>query len=66
MKGKMNTEQIRWVLIAVSVSGVLILSEFCLNNCPINDWNATRWFTAAIIIAAFVLAVLLCGGKDEN
>ena len=67
MKFKMGAEKIRWILIAASVSAVLILCECCLSNCPINNWNTSRWITVAIIIAVFTLAVLFgWGGKNEN
>ena len=67
MKFKMGADRIRWILIAVSVSVVLILCECCLNNCPINDWNTSRWITAAIIITVFMLAALFgWGGKNED
>ncbi|MCK5025148.1 MAG: hypothetical protein KAJ14_16615 [Candidatus Omnitrophica bacterium] len=67
MKIKMGAEKVRWILIAVSVSVVLILCECCLSNCPINNWNTSRWITAAIIIAVFVLAALFgWGGKNED
>ena len=67
MKFKMGAEKIRWVLIAVSVSVVLILCEFYLIcRCQINCWDTSRWITVAIIIAVFVLAALFGGGNNEN
>lgn len=67
MKFKTCVEKIGWFWLPIVISVVLILCEFYLAcSCNINVWNTSRWITVAIIIAAFVLAVLSCGGKNEN
>ncbi len=64
MKFKIGAKKIKWILIAVSVSGVLILCECYLSSCPINIWNISRWITVSIIIAVCILAALFgWGGK---
>jgi len=67
MKNKMAIRKFGWFLFPIAISVVLILCEFYLNNqCPIKNWDTSKWISVAIIIAAFVLAVLFSGGKNEN